>query len=92
MSPMDDLAKAQAYAEQALDEVLALQAKQAPGNVSIEMVVAMAKVADAMEALALAQRVGSLRIKPSSFDQKADQNSTAWAAPDWPQDSPSSLH
>ena len=89
---MDDLAKAQADAEQALDEVLALQAQQQAGDVSIELVVAMAKVADAMETLALAQRVGSLRIKPSSFDQMADEDSTAWAAPDCPQDSPPSLH
>ena len=89
---MDDLAKAQAYAEQALDKVLALQAQQQPGDVSIELVVAMAKVADAMEALALAQRVGSLRIKPSAFDQQATEHSTAWAATDWPTDGPSSLH
>mgnify|MGYP001627457876 CR=1 FL=1 len=92
MRHMDDLAKAQADAEQALDEALALQAQQQPGDVSIELVVAMAKVADAMEALALAQRAGSLRIKPSSFDQQADQASTAWAAPEWPRNSPSSLH
>ena len=89
---MDDLAKAQAYAEQALDEALALQAQQQPGDVSIELVVAMAKVADAMEALALAQRVGSLRIKPSLFDQEVDLESTAWATPDHPRGGADSLH
>lgn len=92
MQPMDDLAKAQAYAQQALDEVLALQAQQQPGDVSIELVMAMAKVADATEALALAQSVGSLRIKPSSFDQEVDLDSTAWATPDHPRVGADSLH
>ena len=89
---MDDLTKAQAYAEQALDEVLALQAKQSPGNVSMELVVALAKATDALEALALAQRVGSLRIKPSSFDQEVDLESTAWATSDHSRGGADSLH
>ena len=89
---MDDTSQANADAEQALDELLALQAKQAAGDVSIELVVAMAKVADAMEALALAQRVGSLRIKPSLFDQEVDLESTAWATSDHSRGGADSLH
>ena len=92
MQPMDDLAKAQAYAQQALDEVLALQARQQPGDVSIELVVALAKATYALDGVILAQRAGSLRIKPSLFDQEVDLESTTWATPDHPRGGADSLH
>lgn len=89
---MDDLPQANADAERAMEELLALQAKQAAGNASIELVMALAKATYALEGVMLAQLAGSLRIKPSAFDQQVDHDSTAWAAPEGPREGPPSLH
>ncbi|MFC7411594.1 hypothetical protein [Hydrogenophaga atypica] len=89
---MDDLTQANDDAERAMEELLALQAKQAAGDVSIELVMALAKATYALEGVMLAQRAGSLRIKRSSFDQQVDHDSTAWATPAQPRGGADSLH
>lgn len=89
---MDDLTQANDDAERAMEELLALQAKQAAGDVSIELVMALAKATYALEGVMLAQRAGSLRIKPSLFDQEVDLESTAWATSDHSRGGADSLH
>ena len=81
---MDDLTQANADAERAMEELLALQAKLTAGDVSIELIMALAKATYALKSVMLAQLAGSLRIKPSTFDQMVSENSTAWAAPEQP--------
>lgn len=66
---MDDLTKAQEDLEAALDELLALQA-QSSGDVSMELLTALARVSCAMEDLAFLQAVHRVKTQPSAADQQ----------------------
>ena len=65
---MDDLTKAQEDLEAALDELLVLQA-QSSGDVSMELLTALARVSCAMEDLAFFQAARKVKLEPSSAGQ-----------------------
>ena len=54
MLSMDDITQANADAERAMEELLALQAKQAAGDASLELVLALAKATYALEGVIIA--------------------------------------